>query len=167
LNADPIPRSVFIPRVVILFVLLILPWALEGILNDLPTLLEYIGAALFLIFFLFILLLWILNVVKRAKDIGWSPWLMIVPVANVVFLGALLLSESKKGESVYRSKDGETVFVADENKNINDSEEAVYKAPVSTDRKKELEDQIKQQEEEIEIEELEKKLEELKNKRKK
>ena len=44
-------------------------------------------------------------------------------------------------------------------------QKGVYKAPVSTDRKKN-EDQIKQQEQEIEIEELEKKLEELKKKRK-
>ena len=85
--------------------------------------------------------------------------------SNVVNID--IISDTKKGESIYRTKDGKTVFVADENKNINDSEEAVYKAPVSTDRKKELEDQIKQQEEEIEIEELEKKLEELKKKRKK
>ncbi len=69
---------------------------------------------------------------------------------------ALFLSESKKGEKVYRVGGV-----------INGLDEAVYIAPVSTDRKKELEDQIKQQEEEIEIEELEKKLEELKKKRKK
>tara|TARA_A100001015_G_scaffold292127_1_gene367104 strand:+ start:243 stop:866 length:624 start_codon:yes stop_codon:yes gene_type:complete len=151
-NTDPIPRSVFIFRIILYSISFYFLFILEDINNDLPIILDGIAV----VFLLFIFYLWVINFIKRSKDIGWQPWLIIVPIVNVVLLLALFLSESKKGEKVYRVGGV-----------INGLDEAVYIAPVSTDRKKELEDQIKQQEEEIEIEELEKKLEELKKKRKK